>query len=145
MNCQNCKREINKNDEFCGGCGSQLEIPVSSDPDSCPSCFTKMKQNQTHCQKCGSSRDLFKKKEEFAEVSTAPSKSSNIYGIILCIVGSAIVIFASINYQSTGESHRTDNNPAVGLQYVLSFPIGIVGVVVVIAGLFSLNKQSDGK
>lgn len=144
MNCQNCKREINENDEFCGGCGFQLEKPIASDPDSCPSCFTKMKQNQTHCQKCGSSRDLFKK-EEFAEVSTAPSKSSNIFGIILCIVGLAIVIFAFTNYQSTGESLRTDNNPAVGLQYVMSFPIGIVGVVVLIAGLISLNKPSDGK
>jgi uncharacterized membrane protein YidH (DUF202 family) len=97
-----------------------------------------MLPDQTVCKKCGSSRELFKK-EGFAEVSTAPSKKSNVYGIILSIVGLAIVIFAYINYQSTGEALRTENNPGIGLQHVMSFPIGIVGLIVLIAGLFSMR------
>ena len=140
MNCQNCKREINEEDGFCGGCGSQIFASLNSDPNSCPSCLNEMLPDQTHCKKCGSSRDLFKN-ESFAEVSTAPSKESNIYGIVLSIVGLAIVIFAYINYQSTGEALRTDNNPGIGLQHVMSFPIGIVGLIVLIAGLFSMRDS----
>jgi hypothetical protein len=135
---------MNESDEFCGGCGSQLEMPVSSDSDSCPNCFTKMKQNQTHCATCGSSRKLFSK-EDADPIAINPFRHFKIPGIILSIVGLGIIIFAFINYQSTGEALRTDQNPGLGLQHVMSFPIGIIGVVVVLAGLISLNKQSDGK
>jgi hypothetical protein len=142
MNCQNCKREINENDEFCGGCGFQLEIPVSSDPDSCPSCLTKMKQNQTHCQKCGSSRDLFKK-EDPEPIAKNRFRHFRIPGIILSIVGLGIVIFAYINFQIANEALRTDNNPAIGLQAVMSVPIGIIGIFVLIVGI-SFYKSSKG-
>ena len=140
MICQNCKRKMNEVDEFCGGCGSQLLAPVTSAPNSCPSCLNKMLPDQTHCKKCGSSRALFKE-EEFTDASAAPSKYSKILGFILSIAGLGIVIYAFINYQTTAESLRLENNPGIGLTHVMSFPIGIVGLIVLIAGLFSIRDS----
>jgi uncharacterized membrane protein YidH (DUF202 family) len=81
--------------------------------------------------------------EELAQVSTASSKSSRWPGIIIASIGLAVIIFAFINYKNTEEALRTDNNPGLGLQYIMSFPIGIVGLIILIAGLSSLNKSSN--
>ena len=142
MNCKNCKREMNQNDEFCGGCGSKLIVSPVTEQNSCPSCMNEISIDQTHCQKCGSSRNVFKD-EQPAEVSTGASKSSKLLGIIFTIIGLAVIIFAFINYKNTEEALRTDNNPGLGLQYIMSFPIGIVGLIILIAGLSSLNKSAN--
>ncbi|NBW73653.1 MAG: hypothetical protein EBR26_04530 [Microbacteriaceae bacterium] len=69
-------------------------------------------------------------------------KLPSVLGIILTIIGLVITIFAFLNYQSTGEALRTDNNPGIGLQHVMSVPIGIVGLIILIAGLLSMNSAS---
>ena len=142
MKCQNCDREMNSNDEFCGGCGSKLTVSTRTASNSCPGCMSEMPQNQNHCQKCGSSRSLFRDGES-TQVTASASKSFRIPGIIFTIIGLAVVMFAFINYQSTGEALRTENNPGIGLQHVMSVPIGIVGLIVLIAGLYSLREKSD--
>ncbi|MCX6496113.1 MAG: hypothetical protein NTW23_02140 [Rhodoluna sp.] len=81
--------------------------------------------------------------EESIQISASSSKFSKVVGIIFIIIGLAIMVFALITFQSTGEYLRTDNNPGVGLQHVMMVPIGIVGLVVVIAGLFALRESSD--
>ena len=142
MNCKNCKREMNQNDEFCGACGSGLVVSPATDQNSCPGCMNEMSPNQTHCQKCGSSRSVFREKEP-TQVSAAASKSSKLPGIIFISIGLAVIIFAFINYKNTEEVLRTDNNPGIGLQYIMSFPIGIIGLIVLTAGLFFLRESSD--
>ena len=81
--------------------------------------------------------------EEPVEISADSSKYSKVVSIIFIVIGSAIMIFALLNYQSTGESLRTDNDPGVGLQHVLMVPLGIVGLIVVIAGLLELRKKPE--
>ena len=142
MKCPNCKREMNQNDEFCGGCGSKLILSSLTEENSCPGCKNELSPDQPHCQKCGSSRSAFTD-QELAEVSTVASKSSRLLGLIFTIIGLAVIIFAFINYKNTEEALRTDNNPGLGLQYIMSFPIGIVGLIILIAGLSSLNKSAN--
>lgn len=133
---------MNQNDEFCGGCGSKLIVSSATKPNSCPVCLNGMSPEQTHCLKCGSNRNLFRA-EGLAQVSTASSKSSRWPGIIIASIGLAVIIFAFLNYSTTGEALRLDNNPAVGLQHIMSVPIGIVGLIIFIAGLVSLAKSSN--
>ncbi len=70
-------------------------------------------------------------------------KSPNWLGIILSVIGLLIMIFAFVTFESTGEALRTDNNPGLGLQHVMSVPIGIVGLIILIAGLFALGSKSE--
>lgn len=142
MNCQKCNREMNQNDEFCGGCGSKLKVSTKTAPNSCPGCMNEMSPNQTHCQKCGSSRSVFREKEP-TQVSAADSKSSKLPGIIFTSIGLVSIIFALINFKITSDALNTDPNPGLGLQAVMSFPIGIIGLIVLIAGLVSLSASSD--
>ena len=141
MKCQNCDREMNSTDGFCGGCGSKLVFPISTEPNSCAVCENELSPDQSHCQKCGSSRNMLIA-EDSMHISASSSKFSKVVGIIFIIIGLAIMVFALITFQSTGEYLRTDNNPGVGLQHVMMVPIGIVGLVVVIAGLFALRESS---
>lgn len=142
MKCSNCSREMNQEDEFCGGCGSQLTVSPTPLPNSCPGCMSSMSPTQTHCQKCGSSRNLFTTIEP-TQISAGSSRSSRWPGAIFISIGLAVIISALINYQVTGNSLRTDNNPAVGLQHILSFPLGIVGALILIAGLVFLRESRD--
>ena len=70
-------------------------------------------------------------------------KSPNWLGIIFSVIGLLITIFAFVTFESTGEALRTDNNPGLGLQHVMSIPIGIVGLIILIAGLFALGSKSE--
>lgn len=142
MNCHNCKREMNDNDAFCGGCGSKLEIPRVTRPNTCAVCENELSPDQSQCQKCGSSNKIHTN-EEPVEISAVSSKFSKVLGIIFIIIGLAIMVFALLTFQSTGEYLRTDNNPGVGLQHVMMVPIGIVGLVIAIAGLFSMRESSE--
>jgi RNA polymerase subunit RPABC4/transcription elongation factor Spt4 len=142
MDCLNCNREMNNNDTFCGGCGSKLVIPLATEPNSCAVCENKMSPDKSRCQKCGSSDNMYTN-EEPLEISAVSSKFSKVLSNIFIVIGLAIMIFAFLNYQSTGDSLRTDNNPAIGLQHVLMIPLGIVGLIVVIAGLFRLRETSE--
>lgn len=142
MKCNNCNREMNQHDEFCGACGSGLVVSPATSPNSCPVCMNEIAPNQTHCKKCGSSKTLFVDREPTKELASE-SEKSKLPGIILTFIGLAVLIFAFVNYQSTGETLRLDNNPGVGLQHVMSVPIGIVGLIVLIAGLYSLRDKSD--
>ena len=142
MTCQNCQREINIEDGFCGGCGSKLVAPGPSTPNACPDCMSELSPDQSHCQKYGSSNNM-NTNEESVEISAVSSTFSKVVSIIFIGIGSAIMIFALLNFQSTGESLRTDNDPGVGLQHVLMVPLGIVGLIVVIAGLLELRKKPE--
>ncbi len=142
MKCQNCNREMNPKDEFCGGCGSKSIGLPTSETDSCPSCRNEMSADQTHCQKCGNSRNVFES-ETLKQRSASSSKSSRLPGIIFAAIGTVIVLYAIWNFQTTGETLRTDNNPGIGLQHVVSVPIGIVGLIILIAGLFFLGESSE--
>ena len=142
MKCSNCNREMNQDDEFCGGCGSELTVSPTPLPNSCPGCMNPMSPAQTHCKNCGSSKTLFVDREPTQE-SASDSEKSTLPGIILTFIGLAIMVFAFVTFQSTGESLRTENNPGVGLQHVMMVPIGIVGLIVLIAGLYSLREKSD--
>ena len=142
MICPNCKRDVNEHDAFCGGCGLKLVAPGPSKPNACPDCKSELSPDQSHCRKCGSSNNMYTN-EEPAEISADSSKFSKVVSIIFIVIGSAIMIFALLNYQSTGESLRTDNDPGVGLQHVLMVPLGIVGLIVVIAGLLELRKKPE--
>ena len=142
MICPNCKRDVNEYDAFCGGCGLKLVAPGPSKPNACPDCKSELSPDHSHCQKCGSSNNMYTN-DESVEISAVSSKFSKVVSIIFIVIGSAIMIFALLNYQSTGESLRTDNDPGVGLQHVLMVPLGIVGLIVVIAGLLELRKKPE--
>lgn len=143
MKCNNCNREMNQHDEFCGACGSGLVVSPATAPNSCPVCMNEIAPNQTHCKKCGSSKTLFVDREPTKELASESEKST-LPGIILTFIGLAVLIFAFVNYQSTGETLRTSGTDvALGLIHVLSFPIGIVGLIVLIVGLYSLRDTSD--
>ncbi len=81
--------------------------------------------------------------ETLKQRSASSSKSSRLPGIIFAAIGTVIVGYAIWNFQTTGETLRTDNNPGIGLQDVVSVPIGIVGLIILIAGLFSLGESSE--
>jgi hypothetical protein len=81
--------------------------------------------------------------DESVEISAVSSKFSKVVSIIFIVIGSAIMIFALLNFQSTGESLVTYNDPSVGLQHVLMVPLGIIGLIVVIAGLLELRKRPE--
>ena len=142
MICPNCKREVNEHDAFCGGCGSKLVAPGHSKPNACPDCMNELSPDHSHCQKCGSSNNMYTN-DESVEISAVSSKFSKVVSIIFIVLGSAIMIFALLNFQSTGESLVTDNDPSVGLQHVLMVPLGIIGLIVVIAGLLELRKRPE--
>lgn len=142
MKCQNCNRDMNQKDEFCGGCGSKLSSSHTTVATSCPSCMNQMSPNQTHCPKCGSDRNLFTVEDQ-TQVSAGSSKRSRLPGIIISGIGLAVIIFAFVNFQTTGDALRTDNNPGIGLQHVMSVPFGIVGLVILIAGLFFLRESTQ--
>lgn len=142
MKCSSCNREVNQNDTFCVGCGTKLTVSPIANPNLCSSCKNEMAPNQMHCQKCGSARDLFRTGEP-APIPASPSRSSKLQGIITISIGLAIILFAFWNFNTTGESLRLDNDPGVGLQHVVSVPIGIVGFIILIAGLVSLSKSSE--
>ena len=141
MKCQNCNREMNNSDGFCGGCGATLMFALATEPNSCAVCMNELSPDQSHCQKCGSSRNMLIA-EESVHISASSSKFSKVPGIIFIIIGLAIMIYALITFQSTGEFLRTENDPGVGLQHVMMVPIGIVGLVIAIAGLFSMRESS---
>jgi len=140
MNCQNCKSEVIEHDAFCGGCGLKLVAPGPSKPNACPDCKSELSPDQSHCQKCGSSNNMYTNGEP-VENSADSSMFSKVVSLIFIGIGLAIMIFALLNFQSTGESLRTDNDPGVGLQHVMMIPLGIVGLIVVIAGLLELRKK----
>ena len=138
---------MNQDDVFCGSCGSELSVleltvlePTKT--NSCPSCMETIPNDQTHCLNCGSSRNLYKAKEPKVVTAGSPRRS-RLPGIIFLSVGFVVIIFAFINFQVTGNSLRTDNNPGVGLQHFISFPIGIVGIIILIAGLVFLRESTD--
>jgi hypothetical protein len=142
MICPNCKREVNEHDAFCGGCGLKLVTPGPSTPNVCAECMSELSPDQSHCQKCGSSNNMYTN-DESVEISAVSSTFSKVVSIIFIVIGSAIMIFALLNFQSTGESLVTDNDPSVGLQHVLMVPLGIIGLIVVIAGLLELRKRPE--
>lgn len=142
MICPNCKREVSEHDAFCGGCGSKLVAPGASKPNVCPDCMSELSPDQSHCQNCGSSNNLYTNEEQ-EEISADSSTFSKVVSIIFIVIGLAIMIFALLNFQSTGESLITDNDPGVGLQHVMMVPLGIVGLIVVIAGLLELRKKPE--
>jgi hypothetical protein len=142
MRCHKCDHEINQGDEYCGSCGSKLKNSSKTEGNICAGCKSEMPANETNCQKCGMSKKVFES-EEHAETSARKSKRSRVPGIIFIVIGLAVIIFAFTNYQTTGETLRTDNNPGIGLQHVMSFPIGIVGLIVLIAGLVFLREPND--
>ena len=133
---------MNQHDEFCCACGSGLVVSPATSPNSCPVCMNEIAPNQTHCKKCGSSRSVFREKEP-TQVSAAASKSSKLPGIIFISIGLVVIIFALINFKITADALNTDPNPGLGLEAVMMIPLGIVGLIVLIAGLFFLSASSD--
>lgn len=142
MNCHNCKREINEHDAFCGGCGSKLVAPSATKPNVCAECMGELSPDQSHCQNCGSSNNMHTNKGP-GEISASSSKFSKVLGVIFIIIGVAIMFFAFLNFQITGDYLITNNDPGVGLQHVMMVPIGIVGFVLALAGLFTVRESSE--
>ena len=144
MNCSNCNREINMNDAFCGGCGSKLNVSPATDSNTCPACMNEMLPTQTNCKKCGSNARTLPDKET-SQDSNVSSKGSNLPGLIFSGIGLAIIFFAYLTFESTGTTLITDNNPGIGLQHVMMVPLGIIGAIVVIAGMYFLRDSSNDK
>jgi hypothetical protein len=101
---------------------------------NCQNCKSEVNEKDEFCGSCGSKLD---------GLGAVPAKTSRLIGIIASGFGLAVIMFALFNYQSTGEALRMDNNPGIGLQHVMSVPIGIVGLIVLIAGLFSMRGSSQ--
>jgi len=99
---------------------------------NCQNCNSEVNEKDEFCGSCGYKLD---------GLGAVPAKSSRLFGIIISGLGYAVIMFALFNYQSTGEALRTDNNPGIGLQHVMSVPIGIVGLAVLVAGLFSMRDS----